>query len=757
MAKTRLSYVLILIILSLLGVFGNFLRFPLFFGVDFIFGSIAVMLAIRMLGISGAVVVAVIGGAYTYFIWGHPYAMIIFTAEAVVVSYLWKRKISSLALADIIFWLVVGMPLVWLFYSGVMGMSQTPAFLILLKQPVNGIANAIIATYLLLLIPKKYILKSDEGFEGSIQLKELLFTTLLGLSLAVSFIIISYENSLIKKQYEISLSEQLEQNFEYFNFNKEKHSINGLLKSSHLNKNLFDMVVVSDKHQIIGSTFSEEKGKAFNNEGSRISINEKLSLWMPERNKLPFMLWWEQAYYFMMKPFPGQSANVYIMQNSGIIINKIQSNILNAFELLFILIIASGFVAYVISRALTKAITELSIATKNLPEELKNNLKIQWPKSNIAEFLQLSNQAEAMSNNILMSFDEVNMQAKTILESSIDSIITIDDEGNVLGFNHASEGLFGYSREEILGHHYEILVPPKYNELHAENLKHFNLGEHSPLSGKRVELTGIHKDGHSLPIELSVTKTVFNQHVRYTGIITDISERKINEQLKRDFISTVSHELRTPLTSINGSVKLIQAQQDVMKPEDVTKLLDVTSRNVDRLTLLINELLDFEKLQSASVEYVKENINAGQLISEVVENNQSLALQANIKFEEKIEDGVNLTADPQRLSQVLVNLVSNAVKFSSENETVEIGCLSEQDKVKIYVKDKGLGIPAEYKDKIFERFMQVDSSDDRKIQRGTGLGLAISKRMTEDMGGTIGFESKEGEGSTFFIIFPRQV
>lgn len=754
MAKTRLSYVLILILLSLLGIFGNFLRFPLFFGVDFIFGSIAVMLAIRMLGISGAVVVAFIGGAYTYFIWGHPYAMIIFTAEAVVVSILWKRKVSSLALADIAFWLVVGMPLVWLFYNGVMGISQTPAFLILLKQPVNGIANAIIATYLLLLIPKKYILKNEEGFEGSIQLKELLFTTLLGVSLAVSFIIISYENSLIKKQYENSLMEQIEQNFHSI---KELSELSSLLISSHLNKNLFDVAVISDKHQIISSTFSAEKGNAFSNEGSRISINEKLSLWMPERNQLPFMLWWKQAYYFMVKPLPRQNANVYIMQNAGIIINKIQANILNAFELLFILIIVSGFVAYFVSRALTKTITELSIATKNLPEKLKNNLKIVWPKSNITELSQLSNQSEAMSNNISMSFDDVNIQAKTILESSVDSIITIDEKGMILSFNHAAETLFGYLKSEVLGENIKIIVPSPHKEQHDAYLSGFKEKKRLPLSGKRVELEGERKDGSLVSIELSISKTELSGKNTYTGIITDISERKVNDQLKRDFISTVSHELRTPLTSINGAVKLIQAQHDVMNPEAVSELLDVTSRNIDRLTLLINELLDFEKLQSASVEYAKENINTGQLITEVIKQNQSLASLANIKLEGKIEDGINLTADPQRLSQVLVNLVSNAVKFSAENETVEIGCLSEQDKVKIYVKDKGLGIATEYKDKIFERFMQVDSSDDRKMQRGTGLGLAISKRITEDMGGTIGFESMEGEGSTFFIIFPRQV
>ena len=757
MVKTELKYLFVLSSLSLLGILGNFLHLPLFFGIDFIFGSIAVMIAVRLLGMSGAVVVALIGGAYTYLIWGHPYAMIIFTAEALVVSCLWQRKISSLALADIIFWIVIGMPLIWLFYNGVMGMSQTPAFLILLKQPVNGIANAIIATYLLLLIPKKYFLGSEKGVQGSIKLKELIFTTLLGISLAVSFIIISYENTLIKKQYEESLAEQLQQNFDYFFYDKKHSDISELLKSARLNKNAFDVVVMSDKRQIIGSTLSAEKDKVFNSIGSRVSINENLSLWMPERNKMPFMLWWKQAYYFIAKPLPKHNAYVYIMQDAEVIINKIQMNILSVFKLLFVLVMASGFVAYFTSRALTKTISELSIATKNLPQKLKNNLKIQWPKSNITELLQLSNQAEAMSDNILMSFDEVNMQAKTILESSIDSIITIDDEGKILSFNHASEDLFGYSREEILGRNFKILVPLKYNELHDEKLKQFNVGEYLPLSGKRVEITGLHKDGHSLPVELSVTKTVFNQKIRYTGIITDISERKINEQLKRDFISTVSHELRTPLTSISGSVKLIQAQQEEMKPEDVTKLLDITCRNIDRLSRLINELLDFEKLQSESAVYVQKNINAGQLISEVVEQNQSFADHANIKLVEKLESDVVFIADPQRILQVVVNLVSNAIKFSPESEIVEIGCIAEQDKVKIYVKDKGLGIPAEYKDRIFERFMQVDSSDNRKIQRGTGLGLAISKRMIEDMGGIIGFDSEEGVGSTFFIIFPRLV
>ena len=346
------------------------------------------------------------------------------------------------------------------------------------------------------------------------------------------------------------------------------------------------------------------------------------------------------------------------------------------------------------------------------------------------------------------------MQAKTILESSIDSIITIDEHGVILSFNHAAETLFGYSRDEVLGENFKILLPERNEELHDEFLTKINLGESPPLSGKREELVGLHKKGQSLPIELSVTRTEFNHKIRYTGIITDITERKINEQLKRDFISTVSHELRTPLTSINGAVKLLKAQSGVVDQEQSAAMLDVTSRNIDRLSELINDLLDFEKLDSSGMVYEKETINLNTLASTVIEQTRNISEQAKISLAVNLECENEFIADPKRISQVLVNLISNAIKFSPEESTVEVGCKTEAEMIKLYVKDSGKGIPDEFKLQIFERFTQVDSTDNRQIQRGTGLGLAISKRMIEDMGGTIGFDSIEGQGSTFFVIFP---
>lgn len=756
MPKIHLNYILTLLSLSLLGVLGNYLNLPLFFGVSFIFGSISVLIAIRLLGTAGAVIVAMIAGSYTYFIWGHPYAVVIFTAEAFIVGTLLQRKSSSLVLADIIFWIVAGIPLVWFFYSGVMGMEQTPTFMIGLKQSVNGVVNAIMATYLLLLIPSKFILHRNRDVHGKIGLNELLFTTLLGIPLVFSFVVVGFENKITKENLENGLAEQLEVYLEHVELAELLNDTGAIQEDRIRYKRNFEVMLFTKETSYVDSALPFDKESEFSRKGSIKKVNEKLSLWMPERKDLPLMLWWKKAYYFVDKPLSGkQKGKVYVLQSTSSVINKIQKNIVTTFELLFSLIILGGIAAYSISRSLTGTIVKLTTATKNLPEKLKNNLKIDWPTSNVTEFLQLSQQTEIMSENINSTFDEVNLQAKTILESSIDSIITIDEHGVILNFNHAAEILFGYSRDEVLGRNFKILVPDRHKDLHDENLSEFNLGKYLPLSGKREELVGLHKKGQSLPIELSVTRTEFNHKIRYTGIITDITERKVNEQLKRDFISTVSHELRTPLTSINGAVKLLKAQSGVMDPDQSAAMLDVTSRNIDRLSDLINDLLDFEKLDSSGMVYEKVNINVNTLASTVIEQTRTLSEQAKILLAVNLECENEFNADPQRLAQILVNLVSNAIKFSPENGAVEVGCVSEDAKIKLYVKDNGAGIPNEFKNKIFERFTQADSADNRQIQRGTGLGLAISKRMTEDMGGTIGFDSIEGQGSTFFVKFPK--
>jgi len=748
----------IVVILSFLGMAGNYLHLPLFFGVDFIFGSIAALLALRLAGLRAGVSVAIVAGAYTYVLWGHPYAMIIFTLEALCVGILMQRRVSSLVLADIIYWTVIGVPLIWLFYRGIMGMPETQSLLILLKQPVNGITNAIIATFLLFLIPGRFYIKRLVVQESRIRLKELLFTILLSISFFVTLALIIYQNQVTRAVYENNLHNQMTLFVDFLEHQiideNGKLDIEALQKDYHASKYHYDVILLaSDK--AVKSSLSQNNLQNFLNTGNKKTLpGNNIQLWMPERKGQPFMMWWKQAYYYIEKPLMVPDTSLLLLQNSRSIIDKLQTDATRAFLLLFVLVIVSGLIAYYISNMLTGTIIKLTEATKDIAEKLQSDIPIEWPQSAVNELQQLSVQARLMSVNISETFDDVNKRSSAIIEASVDAIITINQMGTIESFNHAAERLFGYTRDEVIGENVRCLLPEPYQFNHDTYIHDFSSSDRKPFYGSRRELAGLRKNGTSFPIELSLTTVKLQNQVIYNGIISDISERKENERLKREFISTVSHELRTPLTSIQGAIKLIQAQNKNISAEEIQGLIDLADRNSNRLKELINDLLDFEKLDSDGIEYDLQSIELDDLIASIIHNDSPMAELASVKLVHNEYSHCQVNLDPSRLSQVISNFISNAIKFSPENESVLIGCHCEDGYAKIYVRDRGEGIPDEFKGRIFQRFSQADSSDTKRVQRGTGLGLAIAKRIAEDMGGHIGFESPKEGGSIFFVKFP---
>jgi len=236
--------------------------------------------------------------------------------------------------------------------------------------------------------------------------------------------------------------------------------------------------------------------------------------------------------------------------------------------------------------------------------------------------------------------------------------------------------------------------------------------------------------------------------------ITDIVTAESASQAKSEFMSTMSHELRTPLTSIKGSLGLLNS----MIADDLTdgkkELLEVSVRNTDAILFLVNELLDYEKIVSGTMVFDTHRHDIGALTAKVVNDNQSYANSLSVTFDFD-KPGSSLYAEVQdhRFEQVLRNLLSNAAKFSEPDSEIKIVVARHSGLVIVSVKDHGQGIPKEFKQKIFEPFTQIDSSQSRK-HAGTGLGLSISKSLIESMGGKLYFESELGIGSTFFISFP---
>lgn len=235
----------------------------------------------------------------------------------------------------------------------------------------------------------------------------------------------------------------------------------------------------------------------------------------------------------------------------------------------------------------------------------------------------------------------------------------------------------------------------------------------------------------------------------------DITESRASERLKREFISVVSHELRTPLTSIRGSLGLINSGATGVLPPKAQHLTGIAYRNCERLSLLINDILDIDKIESGHMSLDVQTQSLGDLLQQAVEANVGYARSCNVELvldRELLNRGIDVMVhvDAHRLLQVMANLLSNAAKFSPSGATVSIGLQVRGETARVSVRDHGAGIPVEFQPRIFQKFSQADGSDSR-LKRGTGLGLAISKALIERMGGRIDYVTEAGHGTTFFF------
>ena len=338
---------------------------------------------------------------------------------------------------------------------------------------------------------------------------------------------------------------------------------------------------------------------------------------------------------------------------------------------------------------------------------------------------------------------------RAILQHMIGGMITFDEQSRIESVNPAAERMFGYQEEELIGRSIVFLLA----EAPASDQESYLRRAHKAALGRVTELGGRRKDGGVFPAEAALFELAIPEGRRFACNFQDISERREVDRLKSEFVSTVSHELRTPLTSIRGSLGLLAAGVLGEFPPQARDIIGVAQRNAVRLTALINDILDFERLESGRLEMEIEDVDL-QLLCE-----KSLESVRPVADEQKITvvcspTGLRLRVDADRIVQVLVNLLSNAVKFSAPGSEVRVWAEeSGADQVRIFVKDDGMGIPTEDQIRIFERFIQVEASDERG-KRGTGLGLAICKAIVEHHGGRIGVDSALGKGSTFWVELP---
>lgn len=385
-----------------------------------------------------------------------------------------------------------------------------------------------------------------------------------------------------------------------------------------------------------------------------------------------------------------------------------------------------------------------------------------------------------------------------LFEYATEGIIISDRSGKIVKANPSAERLFGYEKNGLIGKVIEDLVPRRFKERHEKDRNNYNKNPHARAMGKNMDLFARRKDDSEFPVEISLSYYKQQEETFVIAFIIDITERKkheasilkLNQELERKveertkvlhealielenskeqlsqalasekelndmksrFVTMASHEFRTPLSTILSSISLVSKYEHGENAEKVDKHVQRIKSAVTNMTLILNDFLSAEKLEEGKVLVRKEECNLQDLTGAIMSEVTGI-LKVGQKLDYVHEGEVMAYFDKQIMRNVLLNLVSNAIKFSPENKSIKVRTWVSPKEIKIEVKDEGMGIPKDEQEHLFERFFR--SKNATNIQ-GTGLGLNIVAKYLEVMRGQIRFESEVDQGTTFYLSIPNE-
>lgn len=889
------------------GLAGNYFKFPIFFNIDFLFGSIFAMLALQFLGPARGFAVALLSSSYLYFSWGHPYAIIIMTAEVAVVGWLAGRRKMGLVLADSLYWICIGMPMVYLFYHLVMHTPASHTSIVMTKQAVNGIANTLIAR----LIFTGYALRTRLTL---ISYREIVSNLLAFFVLCPALIILAvgsrtdfnetdtrirtlltrdirHEANILetwvanRKSAIVNLAEMavsrppqqvqsyLEQakkadgNFLYiWLLNSEATTtasfpltddrgqsnigrscadrpfmqqlkqtrtpmlsevvmgrmgtpaptvamlapivvrgdfsgyVSGVLsleqprahldKSSAENGALYTLIDKNGTVIITNRPDVKQMMPFVRGAGKLTRLDEGISRWLPAAQpNAPSSNRWMNSVYLAEATIGNLAEWKLILEQPVAPFQKaLYANYTGKLVLLFAILLLSLALAEVVSRRIMINLEKLRQITRDLPAKLASGADIIWPESGIKETNELNCHFQEISASIMKHVKELKQlndsleertrqveqlaQEQRIILSTIPIGASFLKERVVQAANPAFDTIMGYQHGETIGMNTLELYPDRqtYERVGAAAYA-------TVAAGGTYTTESLMKRKDGSLFWCSIMGQAVNPQKLEDGsiwMLQDITERKRSEQMllesnrqleeareqaeaanraKSEFLSRMSHELRTPMNAIVGFTQLLEDSPDHPLSEDQRDSLHEISTAGAHLLELINEILDLARIESGRLVLSLEPLELGELCRECLSLLTPLAEQRDIALSAAIPPELRLLADRRRLRQVLLNLISNGIKYNREAGTVDISCIvTTGSLVRIMVRDSGSGIDPEFLPRLFHPFERAAAVDG--LIEGTGIGLVLAKRLIEAMGGRIGVESSFGSGSIFWVELP---
>ena len=787
----RNTSVAFLAILIVAGYAGNYFSYPFGFGVDFLFGSIAVLIVVRLYGISWGTIASLIAGYYTINLCQHPYALIIFTCEALFVAWRLRQGNQNILLIDMIFWLVIGMPLALLFYGFILQVGTITTAIIVLKQPVNGIFNALVASLILTYKPL-YRWSNCPSRRATFFFEQILLNLLVAFVLIPALMLMAIDNRVAMKHEQSTLIANLEtaaQNLstdllrwhqsglealrrlastssqsQIVVLNQTQQSMELAIRSLPLFRQIY---IINPDLEVIAAATLHNKSRSNHPDFTQLDIPRK-----PEIFVLP-----------SSSEDKSKHKKPKILQTLPIILNnRWLGNIVAELNIDFIeqLLQTETYILPLESTLLDE--NQLLIASTH--KELDASQILNRRQKGKISYVQLDNQEDGVYH--WLSTLETKPLIARWKESFYGQNVQINEEIPLtLVMEAPAEPYIDYLQLLYVRSLTLLLLISSFSIVFAKFLSRLlvkpilNLARFSTnLPDKLLHHEAIELPRSSVSEMNALAKNFEDMSQTIEQNIQQIQQTnkklkqaketaEVANHAKDQFLANISHELKTPLNSIIGNSKLIQknlAQSNSLaeNQSNLVKWLTIINQSGEYLLSLIDEILDFAKTKAHKVQLSPSVISLETFLQDIVWSSESKAAAKNIEFKYETSGDlpINIYVDDQRLRQILFNLLDNAIKFTEQGKvTLKVSQIDRSQTNDSHIKsqvtlrftiiDSGVGIAYQDLNNIFQPFEQAGELAARGF--GTSLGLAICQQLIDLMGGKLMVSSKLNQGSRFWF------
>ena len=800
--------ILLLVLLIAAGYAGNYFSYPFGFGVDFLFGSIAVVIVLSLYGIWWGTLASLIASSYTIVLWQHPYASIIFVCEALFLGWRLRKRKQNLLIGDMIFWICLGIPLVLLFYGYILKVGAITTTIIALKQPVNGIFNTLIASLLLNYKPL-YRWANSGSKNAMVYFEQVLLNLLVAAVLIPALTLMVVNNQAAMKHEQNILIATLDasaQNLaadlrrwhqtglEALRFLAQTSSRNQIVVSGQTQHSL-DLAV--DSFPLFKETYIINADREVIAEASidRQSIAERIDLPQLQLPRVP------QIFVFSPSESEDSQTKPKILQTLPIILSdRWLGNIIAELNIDFIkqLLATEAHAVPLRSVLLSKELL-LIASTDPEAEELLDDRN-----GEISEIELVDSEHEVY--HWLPLLEDKPLIARWRESFFVEELLIDEEVPLILKMEAPAAPFIDYLQLLYIRNLAILLAIALASILTAKFLSRFLVKPILKLATFTTNLPYkiLHNETISIPRSsvIEMNALVDNFEVMTTAIEENffqvkLANRKLRQardksevanKAKDNFLTNISHELKTPLNSIIGYSKLVQKRlssqynQTELDSSKSLEWLENVRQDGKYLLTLIDEILDLAKSQAHKIKLYPTLVNVSEFMEDIVLTGRQKATEKGIAFKcdiGRLPD--NVYADEQRLRQILLNLLDNAVKYTDGGQIIlQIGKISSTNTeertdntllidrsatalqnlpetvcLRFKIVDTGMGIAPQDLNRIFQPFEQVNKYEVPEV--GTGLGLSISKQLVELMGGKLQLKSELGKGSIFWfdLSFPE--